>query len=377
MRSCDPAAAEVTRRGIARGAVKPPRYLVGYMAFLLCASLVFAGSTDAEHQAAIKAIDAAVQRFETDLGRVSDPGQRARIELALEGFKERRDALRQKFDPVRYDELRFELNVEYQRLGMFLAPPATKRTANQPPPLSKHEIADLGLTLVPIGPGTFMMGRKEDAPGAAADESPETRIVFSKVYWLGTTEVTIGQWRRFLEATGQRSAAKNGGSRTDRHPIVGVSWSEAFRFCQWLTDRERKAGHLPADYAFSLPTEAQWEHACRAGNHGPDAEKLDEWAWHAGNSGGGPRPVATRRPNLWGLYDMQGNVAEWCADSLGKYPGGTLTDPRGGAEGRVQVRGGSASSPAAGGIGSTRRMSVPVDQRRDDVGFRVALTAVP
>ena len=357
-----------------------------------------------EQVAALNALDAAVARYEADLARMPDAGQRARSDALLDVFKERRNAMRrQRFDQVKYDELRFDLNVEYQRLGQFLAPPSTPDPRGRSPRAPPIDLPGLKLTLMPIAAGTFVMGRAEGTAGNSPDESPETRVFFSKPFWLGATEVTVGQWRQFVDATGHRTDAEKGAGlyvsngsgrpgrdgwekrgglswrspgreQTDAHPVVGVSWADAQAFCAWLSRREKSAGRLPAGYLFSLPTEAQWEYACRAGNRGPDPENLDDGAWHAGNSGKLPHPVGTKRPNLWGLYDMQGNVWEWCLDWRGPYPGGTVTDPQGPAEGPLRVcRGGSARSPAGHGISSTNRWSTPGLDQRDDLGFRVAL----
>ena len=358
-----------------------------------------------EQTTALNSLDAALARYEADLARTPDPGQRARSEALLDVFKTRRDAMRrQRFDQVKLDELRFDLNVEYQRLGQFLAAPRTPASPGHGRRETKREVPDLQLVLMPMAAGTFVMGRAPDTPGNSADESPETRVVFSKPFWLGATEVTVGQWRRFVEATGYRTEAEKGGGifvsngsgkpgmagwekraglswripgrgQTDAHPVVGVSWADAQAFCAWLTQRERAAHRLPEEYVYSLPTEAQWEYACRAGYRGPDPENLDDAAWHAGNSGGGPHPVATKRPNQWGLFDLQGNVWEWCLDWSGPYPGGTVTDPQGPASGPLrQNRGGSARSTPGHGISSTNRWSTPGLPQRDNLGFRVALT---
>jgi formylglycine-generating enzyme required for sulfatase activity len=356
--------------------------------------------------AALNALDAAITRYEADLARMPDAGQRARSDALLDVFKERRATMRrQRFDQVKYDELRFDLNVEYQRLGQFLAAPRTPAGSAAPARPAKIEIADLKLVLMPIAAGTFVMGRAVGTAGSSPDESPETRVFFSKPFWLGATEITVGQWKQFVSATGHRTDAEQdaglfvsngsgkpgidgwekraglswrnpGREQTDEHPVVGVSWSDAQSFCAWLTQREKAAGRLPANHVYSLPTEAQWEYACRAGNRGPDPENLDDWAWHAGNSGKVPHPVGTKRPNLWGLYDMQGNVWEWCLDWRGPYPGGSVTDPHGPSEGMLrECRGGSARSPAGHGISSTNRWSTPGLHQRDDLGFRVALTS--
>ncbi len=131
-----------------------------------------------------------------------------------------------------------------------------------------------------------------------------------KDYYLGQTEVTQGQWQQLM------------GYNPSRHkahllPVVRISWHEAMAFCRKLTLHDLEAGILPAGYVYSLPSESEWEHACRAGNRGDYAGALDDLAWF-GEARGGPRPVATKKPNTWGFHDMHGNVWEWCRDRFGK-----------------------------------------------------------
>jgi formylglycine-generating enzyme required for sulfatase activity len=267
-------------------------------------------------------------------------------------------------------------------------------------------VPELDLVMLPLAAGTFVMGQPQGTASNSPDESPPTRVVFTKPFWLGATEVTVGQWRHFTAATSYRTEAEKSGGlfvakdtaegamagweqraglnwqnpgrpQEDRQPVVGISWNDAVAFCAWLTEREKKSGRLPAGYAYALPTEAQWEYACRAGNRGPDPENLDALAWHAGNSADALHPVGLKQPNLWGFFDLQGNVAEWCFDWYGPYPGGTVTDPTGPRDGTVRVnRGGSARSAAGYGISATNRGSNPAPPQRDDLGFRVALTPV-
>jgi formylglycine-generating enzyme required for sulfatase activity len=144
-------------------------------------------------------------------------------------------------------------------------------------------------------------------------------------------------------------------------------------FCRELTAREHAAGRLPAGYTFTLPTEAQWEYACRAGTTGAFAGNPEAMAWHKGNSGNSTHTVATKQPNAWGLYDMYGNVLEWCLDWYGDYKRGAQADPAGPGSGHFRMsRGGSwrvdvfrSASRAGGSPG-----------RRDyTIGFRLALIA--
>jgi formylglycine-generating enzyme required for sulfatase activity len=179
----------------------------------------------------------------------------------------------------------------------------------------------------------------------------------------------------------------------DDLPMYYVSWQDAVSFCQALNARERAAGRLPADYAYALPTEAQWEYASRAGTTGAgDGElALAEIAWYDANSASGylgrgwliqgrragPHAVARKRPNAWGLYDMAGNLWEWCRDWYGPYPGGQSLDPSGPATGVVRVnRGGSFGSGAADERSAARAGNPPAEASAFR-GFRLALVPVP
>ncbi len=190
--------------------------------------------------------------------------------------------------------------------------------------LRSHLAADIGIKLVAIPAGTFMMGSPPDETGRDADEGLQTRVTLTGDFFLGATDVTQGQYEAVMGTN--PSAFKTAGQDA---PVEAVSWHDAMNFCQKLTDRECAAGLLPADYAFTLPTEAQWEYACRAETTGPYAGDLDAMAWNVKNSGHTTHPVGTKQPNAWGLYDMYGNVKQWCADSLETYPGGDVTDPTG------------------------------------------------
>jgi len=145
------------------------------------------------------------------------------------------------------------------------------------------------------------------------------------------------------------------------------------QFCRKLTERERQAGRLPEGYEYTLPTEAQWEFACRAGTTGDFAGNLDAMAWYNENSGNTTHPVAQKQANAWGLYDMRGNVWEWCRDWYGSYPGGSVTDPTGPSSGSFRVdRGGSWGNVAGRCRSALRRWYAP-GNRLDYLGFRLSL----
>ncbi len=161
------------------------------------------------------------------------------------------------------------------------------------------------------------------------------------------------------------------------HPVVNMSWKDAVQFCKWLSKKENKT--------YELPTEAEWEYSCRAGTttayyFGDDPKDLDSYAWYQGNSEHHSHPVGGKKPNPWGLYDMSGNVWEWCADGFNVYEYGYIKDPkyedaggrllRGG--GRV-LRGGSWYDDPSGCRSATRYNEGRGSIRYDFHGFRVVL----
>lgn len=202
-------------------------------------------------------------------------------------------------------------------------------------------------------------------------------------YWLGKYEVTQAEWKQLM-----RTAPWKGQDNTkegDDYPATWVDWDDTTEFCRRLTERERQAGRLPDGWKFDLPTEAQWERACRAHTEttysfGDDASRLGEYAWFLDNAMSIGEQYAHRvgqkRSNSWGLHDMLGNVSEWCRDNYTtNLPGGRdpcvieIADP----ESRRVDRGGrwytNAACCAAG-----LRAGTPPKMRIYAVGFRVALS---
>ena len=224
-------------------------------------------------------------------------------------------------------------------------------------------IAELGIEMIAIPAGTFEMGSEN----GNSDEKPVTRVTFSKPFWLGKTEVTQGQWQALM---GSNPANFKG----DDRPVETVSWDDAMEFCRKLTERERVAGRLPEGYAYTLPTEAQWEYACRAGTTGDYAGNLDDMGWYDKNSGSTTHPVAQKQANAWGLYDMHGNVWEWCLDWYAeKLPGGSVTDPAGPSAGTDRVSRGGGWISGAGFCRSAHRYWYVPGNRFNFLGFRVSL----
>ena len=221
--------------------------------------------------------------------------------------------------------------------------------------------ADLGggteLILLGVAPGTFTMG---------GSESNERRheVTLTKSFWLGRTEVTQGQWEVVMGINPSNFKGKE-------LPVEMVSWDDALEFCKKLNAKSL----LPAGWHFALPSEAQWEYACRAGTTGDYAGSLDDMAWYSANSGDKTHPVATKKANPWGFHDMHGNVWEWCADRYGEYPAGSLTDSTGSNSGSYRVYRGGSWGNAGSHCRSAYRFRFTPDYRNGSIGFRVA--AVP
>lgn len=219
-------------------------------------------------------------------------------------------------------------------------------TKVEEPPRTDLErvIRELQAGLVDIPAGRFMMGSD-----LAEDEKP-VHEVHLKAFKISATPVTQAQYEAVM---GRNPSHFKGPQRPDAadRPVECVSWNDAMEFCKRLTELTKKEG-----VEFTLPTEAQWEYAGRAGSNGKycfvDNEKeLDKYAWHSGNSGGQTHPVGTKAPNKLGLYDMHGNVWEWCLDWYGTYKEGSQESPKGPDNGQFRVlRGGSWNS----GSGSCR-----------------------
>jgi formylglycine-generating enzyme required for sulfatase activity len=214
------------------------------------------------------------------------------------------------------------------------------------------------LKLLPAG--NFTMGEGSDAH----------QVTLTKPFYLGIYEVTQEEYQRVM---GSNPSHFKGA----RNPVAQVSWDDAVEFCRKLSamPEEKKAGR-----AYRLPTEAEWEYACRAGStteycFGDNESQLGEYAWFDKNAGSKTHPVGEKKPNAWGLYDMHGNVWEWCSDWYSEYPKGAVSDPVGPREGSDRVfRGGSWRYGAAFCRSAFRYWYSPSYRYHDD-GFRVALSS--
>ncbi len=161
-------------------------------------------------------------------------------------------------------------------------------------------------------------------------------------------------------------------------PVYRVTWFDATNYCSILTDRERNAGRLPTGWVYRLPTEAEWEYACRAGttttfSFGDDTVNMGLYAWYRDNAGGVMHDVGRKGPNRWGLYDMHGNAYEWCQDWYGILPGGNVSDPQGPSSGSTRVVRGGYYWDLLENCGSAIRSSNELGGSGVTPGFRVVL----
>ena len=256
--------------------------------------------------------------------------------------------------------------------GQPTAPVATNNPApvainNTPPvatnnktPVELPESADsIGMEFKLIPAGTFTMGEKNKARD----------VTLTKPFKMGVHEVTQAQYEQVMK--NNPSSFKGA-----ENPVEQVSWEDAVEFCRKLSElsAEKAAGNV-----YRLPTEAQWEYACRAGtttqfSFGDDESDLGDYAWYRENSASKAHPVGGKQPNAWGLYDMHGNVWEWCQDWYDDYPSGAVTDPTGPASGSYRVYRGGSWRRTAGSCRSASRGRHFPSSRYFISGFRVSLS---
>jgi len=201
-------------------------------------------------------------------------------------------------------------------------------------------------------------------------------VTITRDFWIGKYEVTQGE---FAAVLGRNPSHFAGDSN---QPVEKVTFLDVNTYCLALTRREREAGRLPAGYEYRLPSEAEWEYACRAGttnlfNFGDDSGIADQFAWTAENSDATTHPVGLKRANPWGLHDMHGNVWEWCLDWFEPYPAAALTDPTGATTSKFKVfKGGGWNQDIEYARSSSRFMMSPSNGIHF-VGFRVVLGPIP
>jgi formylglycine-generating enzyme required for sulfatase activity len=255
----------------------------------------------------------------------------------------------------------------------------------------RRDVDGIGIAWCP--PGRFRMGSPPDEPGRRGDEA-QVDVTFTRGFWIARTETTQGEWQRIAGSFPDQPPTETFGLGA-AFPVYWINFAEAERFCARLTERARRAGTIPATWECRLPTEAQWEYACRAGTDtafafgaalSPDRANFDPKAV-PGVRGGSPNvratPVGRYPANAWGISDMHGNIFEWCRDWYhAQLPGGTdpdiyttLGQPNGdGSYSRVR-RGGAWNDPPVF-CRSAFRLRYEPERRSDHIGFRVVIVEV-
>ena len=200
-------------------------------------------------------------------------------------------------------------------------------------------------------------------------------VTVTRDFWMGRYEVTQAEFQRVMGTNPSHFAGLS------NHPVEKVSFVTASNYCARITAMEREQGRLPATHEYRLPTEAEWEYACRAGNtnrfhFGHEVEAGDAYAWTAENCDATTHPVGLKKPNDWGLHDMHGNVWEWCSDWFEPYPPRALVDPTGppstGTNKYKVFKGGGWNQDLVYG-GASSRFMMPPASGIHFVGFRVVL----
>jgi len=197
-------------------------------------------------------------------------------------------------------------------------------------------------------------------------------VTLTHDFWIGKYEVTQGEYAAVM---GKNPSHFVGDAN---RPVEKLTYYDAEAYCAELTKRERKAGHLPPELEYRLPSEAEWEYACRAGttnffSFGNTVTEADQYAWTLENSSGTSHPVGQKLPNPWGLYDMHGNVWEWCRDWFALYPETLLTDPTGPGNSKYKVFRGGGWNQAIEFARSRNRFMMPPSNGIHFVGFRLSL----
>jgi formylglycine-generating enzyme required for sulfatase activity len=225
-----------------------------------------------------------------------------------------------------------------------------------------------------VNPGTFTMGDKADKHLGSSQDNLQFDVTLTSGYWLGQYPITQAQWQAVMGNNPSHFKTVD-----QDCPVESVDWNEAMSFCRVLN--EQFARDLPLNYQFTLPTEAQWEYACRAGTKtnyysGNTLEDLDQVAWHEGNSMGQTHPVRGKSSNHWEFFDMHGNVAQWCLDSITDYPRMPSTNWVGTSGDNIKsIRGSSWNTPRENDLHrcSDRSGGEP-DTKRPFIGFRLCLS---
>ena len=237
----------------------------------------------------------------------------------------------------------------------------TQTTSSTEEPITNS----IGMKLQLLPAGKFVMG--SDSPNAEADERPAHEVSLTQSFYIGMHEITQEQYEKVM---GDNPSEK----KAPQEPVANVRWNDAVEYCKRLSNsaEEKTAGRV-----YRLPTEAEWEYACRAGTttkfrFGADESHLSEYAWFDESRSRSPQRVGQKKPNKWGLYDMHGNVSEWCHDRHGDYPIDAVTDPLGPSSGAYRVRRGGNWGGTARSCRSSNRYGFRPSARSRYLGFRLA-----
>ena len=249
-------------------------------------------------------------------------------------------------------------------------PFSTQRSANTRAVQEGVTKNSIGMAFKLLQGGTFTMGSASHT--RLSHEHPHHQVTLTQPFELGVYAVTQEQYKRLMGRTPSHF-------KGPQNPVEQVDWDDAVEFC-------RKLSALPdeksASYVYRLPTEAEWEYACRAGtttaySFGDSDANPDDYAWHYENSDETTHTVGQKKPNGWGLYDMHGNVEEWCQDLYGRYKSGAVTNPTGPSKGSNRVvRGGSFAHFEIDMCRSAYRDGYAPDARHENLGFRVLRSSV-
>lgn len=244
--------------------------------------------------------------------------------------------------------------------------------------------------LIQVKGGTFKMGSKTSDTSAELDEQKEHSVTLN-TFEISKFEVTVWEWKQFIKANKMKMPIKPSWGWQDNYPINGITWNEAIAYCNWLSTKEKlqpcyskKGPNFICNFkanGYRLPTEAEWEFAAKGGTNSKGfrysgSDKLEDVAWYKANSNGQPHTVGTKLPNELGIYDMSGNVWEWCWDWYNKdfYKLEKGDNPKGPEMGeRRTVRGGSWDSKS-NYVRPANRISTIPSKTHEFYGFRIART---
>ena len=260
-------------------------------------------------------------------------------------------------------------------------------------PTGKEYTNSMRTRFVRVEPGSFVMGMEKTPLSEVVagqpwrlngdfDEHPAHQVAINRPFYMGTHQVTNAEYEQF-DPEHRKLRGKLDFPQADDEAVVFVSWHDAVRFCEWLSEKE--------GFPYRLPTEAEWEYACRASTatpfHTGDTLPESYWrnpveSWYPDKARGSseevvPIVVGQTPPNFWGLYDMHGNVEDWCYDWYGPYEAGTQTDPVGRANGHFRVTRGGSHSTEIFYLRSANRMGTLPDDKHWLIGFRLVMGEMP